>query len=117
MATKTPDLTGLREITTTDKSKWTAAPGTAANELAAYLTAGATSLYAAKFAPSKPVTDLLAQVAAGKSMAVKQPKQYRSVSNTFTLADPPVTFATASGEALAFVTLNDEYKVEVGSGY
>ncbi|HET6742334.1 MAG TPA: hypothetical protein VFH76_25495, partial [Kribbella sp.] len=96
VATKTPDLTGLREITTTDKSKWTAAPGTVANELAAYLTA---------------------QVAAGKSMAVKQPKQYRSVSNTFTLADPPVTFATASGEALAFVTLNDEYKVEVGSGY
>lgn len=116
-AAKTPDLAGLREITTTDKSKWTAAPGTVANELAAYLTAGATSPYAARFAPSKPVTDLLAQVAVGKSMAVKQPKQYRSVSNTFTLADPPMTFAAASGEALAFVTLNDEYKVEVGSGY
>lgn len=116
-ATKIPDLAGLREVTSTDASKWNAAPGTIANELAGYLTVGAKSPYAAEFAPSQSITELLAEVAEGKSMVVKQPKQYRSVSNTFTVTDPPVSFATRSGDALVFLTLNDEYKVEVGSGY
>ncbi|WP_410791945.1 hypothetical protein [Kribbella sp. C-35] len=116
-ATKLPDLNGLREIGPTDASRWSAAPGTVANQLASYLTIGAKSPDATTFAPSKPISDILAQVADAKSMAVQQPKQYRKVSNTFTVTGQPVSFATPSGEALVLLTLNDEYRVDIGSGY
>ncbi|MFD7155337.1 hypothetical protein ACFV9C_12095 [Kribbella sp. NPDC059898] len=116
-AAKIPDLAQMHEISSTDATRWAAGPGTVANELASYLTVGAKSPYAGRFAPSEPVSRLLTELAEGKSMAVKQPKQYRSVSNTLSVTDPPVSFATTSGDALVFATLNDEYKVEIGSDY
>ncbi|MGW7685339.1 hypothetical protein ACWGID_31655 [Kribbella sp. NPDC054772] len=116
-ATKLPELKELREVTSTDASRWVAAPGTLANQLADYLTVGAKSPYAATFAPSKDISELLAEVAEGKSMVVKYPKQYRKVTNTFKVTDPPASFATSSGELLVFVTLTDEYEMGIGEGY
>lgn len=114
---KLPDLAGLRPATTTDTKKLTAAPVAAGTAFAEYLTGGAKSPRAASFATNADVTAKLTDVAKSLALSVTQPKIYARVTDTFTAPSPPAAFVTKSGEALVFVTLNEEFKAEPGAGY
>lgn len=110
--TKLPDLGGVRVLQAPDVAKLAATPQAAATDLAQYLTVGAKSPKAGKFAASTDVTAVLADLAKAKAQH-SDPKVYRKVSDTFAVDGAPTAFALASGEALVFVTLTDDYLIEV----
>ncbi|TCC25007.1 hypothetical protein [Kribbella speibonae] len=110
---KLPPLKGLRPHTAADNAQLAVSPEAAATALAEYLTGGARSRRAALFAPSADVTGILSTVADGKSL-LKDPKSYRAVIDTFTPSGTPTAFLTSSGEALVFLSLTEEFQLQVG---
>ncbi|WP_327634948.1 hypothetical protein OHB24_33820 [Kribbella sp. NBC_00482] len=110
---KLPPLQGLRPVTSADNAKLAVSPAAAADALAEYLNGGVRSRRANLFAPSADVTRILSTVADGKSL-LKDPKSYRAVIDTFRLSGTPTAFLTSSGEALVFLSLTEEFQLQVG---
>ncbi|WP_134004668.1 hypothetical protein [Kribbella sp. VKM Ac-2566] len=110
---KLPPLKGLRPVTAADNEKLAASPEAAGKALAGYFNAGTKSSHAALFAPSADVTSILRTVADAKSL-LKDPKSYRAVIDTFRLSGTPTAFMTSSGEALVFLSLTEEFQLQVG---
>jgi hypothetical protein len=110
---KLPPLKGLRPLTTADAAKLAASPEAAGNALAGYFNAGARSSHAALFTPSADIARILATVADGKAL-LKDPKSYRAVIDTFRLSGTPTAFLTTSGEALVFLSLSEDFQLQVG---
>ncbi|HEY3558391.1 MAG TPA: hypothetical protein VGL05_13050 [Kribbella sp.] len=113
---KLPPLEGLRPITAADNAKLAVSPAAAAAALAEYLNVGAQSRRATLFAPSDEVTHILSAVADGKSLLKEDPKSYRAAIDTFRVSGTPTAFLTGSGEALVFLSLTDEFQLQVGAG-
>ncbi|TCC32825.1 hypothetical protein [Kribbella speibonae] len=114
MKVKLPPLKGLRPLTATDNAKLAVSPEAAGRALAGYFNAGSKSSQAALFAPSADITDTLQELASAKASLAKDPKSYRAVIDTFTLSGTPAAFLTTSGEALVFLSLTEEFQVQIG---
>ncbi|MET9273170.1 hypothetical protein [Kribbella sp. NPDC003557] len=111
---KLPPLKGLRPLTAADGAKLAASPEAAGKALAGYLNAGTKSSHVALFAPSPDITSVLNELAAARTNLSRDPKSYRAVIDTFTLSGTPAAFLTTSGEALVFLSLTEEFQVQVG---
>ncbi|WP_133789052.1 hypothetical protein [Kribbella sp. VKM Ac-2571] len=110
---KLPPLKGLRPLTAADNELLAASPEAAGKALAGYLNAGTRSSHAALFAPSADITDTLNELATAKSSLLKNPKAYRAVIDTFTPSGSPAAFLTTSGEALVFLSLTEQFQVQI----
>ncbi|WP_350276049.1 hypothetical protein [Kribbella sp. HUAS MG21] len=113
---KLPGLEGLRPLAAADHGKLAVPPAAAAAALAEYLNVGAQSRRAALFEPSEDVTRILGTVSDGKSLVKEDPKSYRAAIDTFRVNGTPTAFLTSSGEALVFLSLTDEFQLQVGAG-
>ncbi|TCO13493.1 hypothetical protein EV652_12633 [Kribbella steppae] len=113
---KLPSMEGLRTPDQADLDSLYSLPSSAATNLAAYLTEGATSANAKLFVPSPGTTTLLERRAKAKVADTKE-TYIASVSDKFAPSGEPLTFITSTGEALVFVTLTEQYlqRVEPGS--
>jgi hypothetical protein len=113
---KLPSMEGLRTPTQADLDALSSLPSSAATNLAAFLTEGATSAKAKLFVPSPGTETLLARRAKAKATDTKE-TYIASVSDKFAPSGEPLTFITSTGEALVFVTLTEQYlqRVEPGS--
>jgi hypothetical protein len=111
---KLPPLTALRPLTAADSGKLAASPEAAGEALAEYLTGGAKSPRAALFAPSGDITAILTSNAKAKAELLKDPKSYRRVSDSYTVTGSPQAFLATSGEALVFLSVTDDYLIQVG---
>jgi hypothetical protein len=114
---KLPDLKGLRPVNKTNAAGLTATPTVAATAFAEYLTGGVKSPRAASFGPNADVAKKLSDVASDLKLKVTQPKIYASVDVKFSVDTPPAAFVTASGDALVFATVTEEFKAEPGANY
>jgi hypothetical protein len=114
--TKLPSMEGLRTPAKADMAKLSTLPQTAGNDLATYLSGGVKSPKAAQFVPSPGTVSLLGQRAKSKVADAKE-DYISTVTDTFRPSGEPVTFITATGEALVFLTLTEQYlqNVEPGS--
>jgi hypothetical protein len=114
-ATKLPDLAGLRVPTAADTAKLAAPPKTAATDLAQFLTGGTGSPKATRFVATPQITALIKANAKKKAQDAAQSTVYRKVSDSFGVTAEPVAFITSSGEALVFVTLTEDYLLELAA--
>jgi hypothetical protein len=115
-AVKLPSLEGLRNPTKADLAKLHSEPSTVGTDLAAYLTGGLKAPQAKLFTPSLGTTKLLELRAKSKATDTAEP-YIASVTDAFLPSGEPLTFITASGEALVFLSLTEQYlqRVEPGS--
>ncbi|MFG1816417.1 hypothetical protein ACGFIF_21860 [Kribbella sp. NPDC049174] len=113
---KLPSMEGLRTPTQADLDALYSLPSSAATNLAAFLSEGATSAKAKLFVPSPGTTTLLERRAKAKVADTKE-TYIASVADTFKPSGEPLTFITSTGEALVFLTLTEQYlqRVEPGS--
>jgi hypothetical protein len=111
-----PSVDGLRTPDTADLNKLRAQPAAVAKDLAAYLTGGPKAPQAAAFTPSPGLSKLLELRAKSKVTDTAEP-YIASVTDTFQPSGTPLAFTTATGEALVFLTLTEQYlqRVEPGS--
>ncbi|ADB35818.1 hypothetical protein Kfla_6827 [Kribbella flavida DSM 17836] len=113
---KLPPMEGLRPPTKADMAELAELPQTAAANLAAYLSGGAGSPTAGRFVPSPGTVDLLTDRAKDKIADIKE-SYISTVTDTFRPYGEPLTFITATGEALVFLALTEQYlqRIEPGS--
>ncbi|HET6737770.1 MAG TPA: hypothetical protein VFH76_02515, partial [Kribbella sp.] len=111
-----PSVDGLRTPDTADLNKLRAQPAAVAKDLAAYLTGGPKAPQAAAFTPSPGLSKLLELRAKSKVTDTAEP-YIASVTDTFQPSGTPLAFTTATGDALVFLTLTEQYlqRVEPGS--
>ncbi|MGW6283071.1 hypothetical protein [Kribbella sp. NPDC055071] len=115
-AVKVPSIDGLRSLGSSDVQKLSSPPATVGKDLAAYLTGGAKAPQSKLFVPSPGTTKLLELRAKSKLTDTAEP-YIAGVTDTYQLSGEPLTFITASGEALVFLSLTEQYlqRVEPGS--
>jgi hypothetical protein len=111
-----PKLDGLRSLGNSDVKKLASPPTEAGRDLAAYLTGGAKAPQSKLFVPSPGTTKLL-ELRAKSALTDTAEPYIASVTDTFALSGEPLTFITANGEALVFLSLTEQYlqRVEPGS--
>ncbi|MFG1907396.1 hypothetical protein [Kribbella sp. NPDC048928] len=111
-----PSVEGLRTPDTADLNKLRAQPAAVAKDLAAYLTGGPKAPQAAVFTPSPGLSKLVELRAKSKVTDTAEP-YIASVTDTFQPSGTPLAFTMATGDALVFLTLTEQYlqRVEPGS--
>ncbi|MEU8222214.1 hypothetical protein [Kribbella sp. NPDC048915] len=111
-----PPVADLRTPRADDLAKLQARPEAVAKDLAAYLTAGKSASQAEQFALSPSLTQLLDLRTKSRAADSAQP-YIAGVTDTFATSGDPLTFVTASGDALVFLSLTEQYlqRVEPGS--
>jgi hypothetical protein len=114
-AEKVPPMDGLRMPTKTDMAKLPLLPQLAGGDLAEYLSEGPGSKWAARFAASTDLTQVLANRAKDKQNQVA--KDYIStVTDTFRPTGQPTVFIASNGEALVFLNLTEQFLQRVEPG-
>ncbi|TCC43198.1 hypothetical protein [Kribbella sindirgiensis] len=115
-AVELPSVDGLRTPSAADLSKLQGRPEAVAKDLAAYLTGGKNAPQSKLFTPTPSLTNMLDLRAKSKVSDTAQP-YIAGVTDTFAQSGAPLTFITASGDALVFLTLTERYlqRVEPGS--
>lgn len=111
-----PTVDGLRTPEPADLSQLDQQPEAVAQDLATYLTAGPKAPQAKRFIAAPSLTSLLRQRSSSKLNDTAEP-YIASVTDAFLPAGQPLSFITASGDALVFLTLTEQYlqRVEPGS--
>ncbi|MET9275586.1 hypothetical protein [Kribbella sp. NPDC003557] len=111
-----PSVDGMRTPGAADLEKLQGQPETVAKDLAAYLSGGKNAPQSKLFTPSPALTQLLDLRAKSKAADTAEP-YIASVTDTFAAASKPLTFITAEGDALVFLSLTEQYlqRVEPGS--
>ncbi|MDX3003925.1 hypothetical protein PWY87_19710 [Kribbella solani] len=111
-----PTVDGLRTPEPADLSQLDQQPEAVAQDLATYLTAGPKAPQAKRFIAAPSLTSLLQQRSSSKLNDTAEP-YIASVTDAFLPAGKPLSFITASGDALVFLTLTEQYlqRVEPGS--
>jgi len=115
-AVELPSVDGMRTPQPADLEKLQGQPETVAKDLAAYLSGGRNAPQSKLFTPSPALTQMLDL--RGKSRLADPAEPYiASVTDTFAPSGQPLTFITASGDALVFLSLTEQYlqRVEPGS--
>ncbi|MET9313619.1 hypothetical protein ABZX12_17495 [Kribbella sp. NPDC003505] len=115
-AVELPAVDGLRTPQGADLEQLQGQPEAVAKDLAAYLSGGKNAPQSKLFTPSPALTQMLDL--RGKSKAADTAEPYiASVTDTFAPSGKPLTFITASGDALVFLSLTEQYlqRVEPGS--
>ncbi|MGW5192403.1 hypothetical protein ACWEOO_24370 [Kribbella sp. NPDC004138] len=115
-AVELPAVDGMRTPQAADLEQLQRQPETVAKDLAAYLSGGKNAPQSKLFTPSPALTQTLDL--RGKSKAADTAEPYiASVTDTFAPSGKPLTFITASGDALVFLSLTEQYlqRVEPGS--
>ncbi len=111
-----PSMEGVRTPSRADVTSLATHPAAIAPTLAAYLSGGPKAAEAKQFIASPGMAKLLEQRA--KSKVADAAESYiAAVTDTFKPSGTPVTFITADGEGLVFLTLTEQYlqRVEPGS--
>jgi hypothetical protein len=111
-----PSVDGMRTPDKSDLSKLQSQPATVAKDLAAYLTGGPNAPQSKLFSPSSALSSMLKLRATSKANDTAEP-YIASVTDAFMPSGEPLSFMTASGDALVFLTLTEQYlqRVEPGS--
>ncbi|GAA1714280.1 hypothetical protein GCM10009745_73190 [Kribbella yunnanensis] len=111
-----PSMDGVRTPSRADVANLATHPTAVAPTLAAYLSGGPKAAEAKLFTASPGTTKLLEQRAKSKVADAAQP-YIAAVTDTYKPTGTPVTFMTADGEGLVFLTLTEQYlqRVEPGS--
>jgi hypothetical protein len=109
-----PQLTGLTSLADGDAGSLSVAPKTAAANLAAYLSGGASSSAADGFASNTQITKELSDNA--KTVPTKY---VSSLTHNYSADGEPVAYRLADGSALEFLSLAEraEYTVSRGGSY
>ncbi|MGZ0150134.1 hypothetical protein ACXJJ3_23940 [Kribbella sp. WER1] len=115
-AVQVPSLDGLRTPDTADLNLLRAQPSAVAKDLAEYLSAGAKAPQAQAFASSPSLKSLLDLRTKTRASDTAEP-YIASVTDAFLPSGNPLTFITADGDALVFLSLSEQYlqRVEPGS--
>jgi hypothetical protein len=115
-AVELPSVDGLRTPDADDLSKLQGRPEAVAKDLAAYLTDGKNAPQSRLFTPTPSLTKMLDLRAKSKAADTAEP-YIADVTDTFAPSGVPLTFITASGDALVFLSLTERYlqRVEPGS--
>jgi hypothetical protein len=111
-----PSVDGLRTPEAADLDELQAQPEAVVKDLAAYLTGGKNAPQAKLFMPAPGLMQMLDLRAKSKTADTAEP-YIASVTDTFAPSGKPLTFITASGDALVFLSLTEQYlqRVEPGS--
>lgn len=111
-----PSMEGVRTPSRADITNLATHPTAVAPTLAAYLSHGPKAAEAKLFTASPGMTKLLEQRAKSKLTDAAEP-YIAAVTDTYKPTGTPVTFMTADGEGLVFLTLTEQYlqRVEPGS--